>query len=532
MNKASIIFKSMCVVSSVIKTIIVLFFICHASVAIAFNESQPLKVRINSFDIQGNTVFSAQTLINILKEYIANNFPDSELNLEDMKLLTDQITLTYKEKGYFLARCYLPKQDIQGGQLKLIVAEGVLNKIEVSGNKYYSEKLLKGYFEPKKTPYIINEYDLEKGLILINDLPKNKTELLLTKGEKKGSVNIVLKSSDSFASQFQLAYNNYGAEHISKNRYSLTGKITDPYGGMTFFAKGISGDNPQDCIVGFTNLDIPLNLRGTQMSFSFIKSTAQLGQGLDVLSIEGQTDIYGALLKQPIIFKRNLRINANIGINHTFSETTAMDSVAIKTYKLNSVKANIDLNMLDHYFGKTQAYCAYQVSIVDKGPGIEKTNKALHKVSIYASRMQHFSRLMHFSFRISGQWSSDDLIPIDQFSIGGYEAVRGHAPSSFMGDMGYNLSLEWMQSPKSDQKYFGQPLSSILQWGLFIDHGWIRLNKEPLFGSSSKSLGGCGLGLRLFYKDILSCFMDLAFPINKQDDGDDVTFYFSLKSNF
>lgn len=516
----------------IINIILVVLYICHIPMAMAFKEDKPLSVRIHSFDIQGNTVMSTHILKGILKEYIAVNFPDSELNLEDMQLLTDQITLAYKEKGYFLARCYLPKQDIQDGQLKLVIAEGILDKIQVSGNKYYSERLLKGFFEPQETPYVINENDLEKGLILANDLPDNETELLLTKGDKKGSVDIVLKNSDCFASQFQVDYNNYGAEHISKNRYSLSGRITDPYGGMTFFAKGTSGDNPQDSFVGYANLDIPLNYRGTHVSFSFIKSSAQLGQELDILAMEGQTDMYGAIIKHPIIFKRNFRMNAHLGINHTFSETTAMDSISIGTYKLNAIKASMDLNMLDHYFGKTQAQCTYQVSFVDKGPGIEKTNKALQKISLSASRMQQFTRHMHLSFRMNGQWSSDDLIPIDQIAIGGYESVRGHAPSSYLGDMGYNLSMEWMFSPKSDRKYFGQPLSKSLQWGLFVDHGWVRLNKEPLFDSSSKSLGGYGLGLRYFYKDSMSCLMDLAFPMERQENGDDVTLYFSFQSNF
>ncbi|MBF0450892.1 MAG: ShlB/FhaC/HecB family hemolysin secretion/activation protein [Candidatus Magnetomorum sp.] len=512
--------------------IIIVVFTWNYSVAMDDPVKKPVTVRIQSFDIQGNTVISSETLQRKLKDYMAKYFSASELNLEDMQRLTDQMTLTYKEKGFFLARCYLPKQDIQNGVLKLVVSEGILDKIVVSGNTYYSERLLKGFFEHQQFNTVINEQDLEKGLILSNDLLNNHTELLLTKGDKQGSVNIVLNTSDRFASQFQADYNNYGAEHISKNRYSLSGKITDPYGGMTLFVKGTSGNNPQDSIVGYADLDIPINYQGTHISFSFIKSNSQLGQELDVLEMEGQTEMYGATLTHPFLLKRDTRINVLLDMQHTVSETTAWKSVSIGTYKLNSVKASISLDSVDHYFGKNQAQCSYQASFVDKGPGIEKTNKAFQKILLSASRMQQFTRQMHLSLRVAGQWSADDLIPIDQIAIGGYETVRGHPPSSYLGDMGYHLSIEWMVSPTSDRQYFGQPLSKSLQWGLFVDHGWIRLNSDPLYDVQSKSLGGYGLGLRLFYKERLSCLMDLAFPMNPLEDKDDMIMYFSVQSYF
>jgi hemolysin activation/secretion protein len=495
-------------------------------------EENNLSVSIHTFDIQGNTVISTETLQRIIKNYIATHFPGSDLNFEDMKLLTDQITLTYKEKGYFLARCYLPKQDIKDGILKMVVSEGIVDKIHLSGNTYYSDRLLKGFFNQQQSGDIINEKDIEQSLILVNDLPHNHTELMLTKGEKQGAVDIILKNSDRFASQIQADYNNYGAEHISTNRYSLSGTITDPYGGITFHAQGISGDSIQDLMVGYANLDIPINYQGTHMSFSFIKSNAQLGQELSVIEMEGQTEKYGANIKHPLITQRNLRLNAHLGVHHTNSETTAWKSISVGTYQLNSVQASLSLDSVDHYFGKNQAQCSYQVSFVDKGPGIEKTNKSLQKLMLSASRLQQFTRHMHLSLSLSGQWSSDDLIPVDQIAIGGYETVRGHPPSAYLGDMGYHFSMEWMISPNSDQTYFGQPLSKSLQWGLFLDHGWIRLNKDPLYDLQSKALGGFGMGLRFFYKDRLSCFTDLAFPMNKLENEDDVILYFSIQTYF
>jgi len=513
---------------------ILVIFVCALITTFceAIAQDKPITTHIQSFDIQGNTVIPTRTLESILNKYMANHFPDAKLSLTDMKVLTDQITLLYKERGYFLARCYLPKQDIKAGVLKLMVAEGILDQIQVTGNTYYSENLLKRYFASSKDNFVIDERHLEKGLILINDLPSNHTELLLTKGEKTGSVDIVLKNEDHISSQLHVAYNNYGAENTSKNRYSLTGQITDPYGGMTLLLKGISGDDPSDIFVGYANLDIPVNYRGTSLSFSFLKSSSQLGQELEILAIEGQTEKYGFNVKHPLVLKRNMRINTFLGAHHLFSETTAWETVSIGTYELNTVAAGFDLDMIDHYFGKTRARCAYQLSFVDKGPGIEKTNKALQKLTISGSRVQKIQQNQFLTFKMNGQWSPDDLIPVDQLSIGGYDSVRGHALSSYLGDTGCHFTLEWMMSPKTDHHYLGQPLSKLLQFGLFVDHGLIRLNNDTGISPESKSLGGYGMGLRLFYKEYLSCFTDIGLPMSREDDADDVIVYFSLQALF
>jgi len=501
-------------------------------IVIAQDEA-PMRVHIESFDIQGNTVVSTHILEKVLNDYMSKYFPDAMLNFSDMQVLTDRISLIYKEKGYFLARCYIPRQDIQNGVLQLRVAEGILDKIKVTGNKYYSENLLKGFFKVDPPDYVINERHLEKSLLLVNDLPKNETELLLTKGEKKGSVDIVLKNNDQSAHQFQLSYNNYGAENISKSRYSLSGQITDPFGGMTLFLKGISGEDPSDLFIGYANLDIPVNYYGTYVGFSFIKSSSQLGQELAVLSIEGQTEMYGTTIKHPIVLKRDMRINAQLGFFHTSSETTAWESVSIGTYQLNSIKTSLDLDMVDHFFGKTRGQCTYQVSFVDKGPNIEKTNKAFQKVSLSGSRIQRIKQYSQLVFRMNGQWSSDDLIPLDQMAIGGYEAVRGHLPSAYLGDIGYNFSMEWMFSPPgSEITFFGHPLSELIQGGIFVDHGGIRLNNEPEIGLQTKALTGYGLGLRLFYRNYFSCFTDIAFPVSPEEDQDNVVFYFSAQGTF
>jgi len=102
-------------------------------------------VFIKEIIIEGNTVIDTDTLNKVIEP-----FKDRELTLEEMSELTDLLTMTYQEKGYILARAYLPEQEIQDGILKITIAEGKIGKIKVSGYTHYKADVIKRYFEQQQ----------------------------------------------------------------------------------------------------------------------------------------------------------------------------------------------------------------------------------------------------------------------------------------------------------------------------------------------------------------------------------------------
>ena len=57
------------------------------------------------------------------------------LSFKELQALADKVTAYFKQKGYFLARAYLPKQDITGGIIEIAVVQGRLEGEAVINRK-------------------------------------------------------------------------------------------------------------------------------------------------------------------------------------------------------------------------------------------------------------------------------------------------------------------------------------------------------------------------------------------------------------
>src|SRR5579859_8024926 len=65
------------------------------------------------------------------------------LTIGQLQGIADNITKYYHDKGYFLARAVIPAQEIKDGVVNIRVLEGRLEKVQTSGNKMYSDAVLK-----------------------------------------------------------------------------------------------------------------------------------------------------------------------------------------------------------------------------------------------------------------------------------------------------------------------------------------------------------------------------------------------------
>jgi hemolysin activation/secretion protein len=48
------------------------------------------------------------------------------LSFKELQALADKVTAYLRQKGYFLARAYLPRQEIKGGIIEITVVQGRL----------------------------------------------------------------------------------------------------------------------------------------------------------------------------------------------------------------------------------------------------------------------------------------------------------------------------------------------------------------------------------------------------------------------
>jgi len=98
------------------------------------------------------------------------------------------------------------------------------------------------------------------------------------------------------------------------------------------------------------------------------------------------------------------------------------------------------------------------------------------------------SRGHQLHFRANGQVTDDSLLPLEQFSVGGLDSVRGFRTNQLVRDYGYTASLEYRLP------VFANPTGwRNLQLAAFIDIGAAKNRGRP--NPDPSRLTGIGLGL-------------------------------------
>ena len=478
-------------------------------------------VFIKEIIIEGNTVIDTETLNKVIE-----SFKDRELTLEEMSELTDLLTITYQEKGYILARAYLPEQELQDGILKITIAEGKIGKIKVSGYTHYKADVIKRYFEQQQEHGIIKESLLEKGLLLSTDLPDVKTTVVLKEGEKPGEVDVILDTKDTstvtFGVDMSIDYNNFGSDAVGEDRLGLALGVTDHYWGSRFDIRVVSGKILEDSLLGSLRWTVPINSYGSKIRLGYLHSNYVVGQAFADLGLEGRTEYYNASFSHPLMKKKNKNLYFNFGYTDKFSKNVILEQPRSLDQE-DVFNVTLDFDSLDRFLGKNIASLSYLWGQVERDEILPTSrnnteDQSWDKWVLNLARIQKVYGNTNIMLRGFAQITDDRLLTIEQVGLGGYGSVRGYAPSLYLGDQGYTVSAELMFAPPflAEKNLFGQRLSQLVQFALFADHGqvWI-VDAGTLPGEvSDYHLTGYGGGFRLYYKNWFTFKYDLGIPKN------------------
>jgi hemolysin activation/secretion protein len=108
---------------------------------------------------------------------------------------------------------------------------------------------------------------------------------------------------------------------------------------------------------------------------------------------------------------------------------------------------------------------------------------------------------------VEGQWTSDALIPNEQYVTAGADSVRGYKESEVSGDRGVRATFEVRFYPLGRPDADGKRL---LYTEVFVDAAQVRLVNPSGPQISLLSIASTGLGLRAQGWHGLHCAFDLA----------------------
>ena len=487
-------------------------------------------VLVKAYKITGTSVIDGTELESLVAPYVGR-----DMGLAELEKVAELVTAEFKDRGYSLARAYIPSQDIKDGVVEIGVVEGKVGEIIVTGNKNYSTDFIKRGFKPVVEQSVIKHSSLEKSLLLLNEYPDLKLNATLEAGKEPGTTDIVATVEDRLPVHLTVDYDNFGTESVSKNRFGMELNIGRflLVEGASLSLRGVIGSDPKNFHYGRAAYLVPINSYGTKFGILGYGGNFDVGQALSEFDITSTTWGYGFHLSHPFLRTRFQNLTGEFGFESKDATQFLLGDLFSRD-KIRMLRAGLNYDWIDSTGRNFIALSIFQ-GLSDALGAMENNDtkssrfgadNRFTKAYLNLLRVQRIVDRVSIIFRGAGQATTRPLVAVEEFYIGGADSVRGYPPGEFLGDDGYNVSTELRVSPLPNQE--------ILQLALFVDHGGVSIKDPPSGVKKYNHLTGAGFGFRLNLPYNINGRFDVGFPVHppKASTGDRPTLYIQAMAKF
>jgi len=451
--------------------------------------------RIVSFDIQGNTLIGSDEIYAVIAPLIPTFRNGGETTLVQLQKVADAVTDLYRQRGYFLAKAYIPEQEVgAGGTLQVAVLEGAIGEVKVEGNQFYSSPFIQNHFARLQARNAVHGRSLERSLLLLNDYPDLKATGVLHAGSTPGTTDLVVQVQDRRPLHLSLDYNNFGSKLVGKHQYGLKLSGGNLLGeGSDFSLHGVVGSESAKQPYWGASWGIPVGSDGTRVNLAYSKGIFDVGGELAALGITSETETWGVAAVHPFKKSQISNLTVELGLDGKDARQFLFGSVPLSDDKTRLIRAGLNYDWMNATSKNIVAFSlSHGLGDIRHGaptPSRFGADNLFDKGVLQAMRFQRFTDAISLVMRGVGQVSTDALVVGEQFVLGGPNSVRGYRAGEFLGDNGYSLHAEARVAPFDDKGFF--------QMAFFVDQGEAFLKNAPDGVVDDVALSGAGFGLHL-----------------------------------
>ena len=483
--------------------------------------------------IKGSTIYSKRKFSRLFRKYLQRR-----ITLEQVYIIAQQITNMYRNDGYILSKAVVPPQKIEGGVVQINVIEGFVDRVAIQGQVRGPRRLLNEYRKGILRSRPLKARDLERYLLLVDDLPGVSVKSVLTPSkDKPGATNMTLILSNK-AYEGSLGLDNRGTKFngpiqvnaglsgntIFKNyeRIGLQSVVTTNTDELQFFS-------------GF--YEQPISSEGTKLFFSASFSDSEPGSVLKDFEVTGESKSFTLKITHPFIRSRAENLNGFVSYTNRDSETEILGKLDSED-RLRIVNLGLSYDFVDEYRGVNLV--SFNLSkgfdIFDSTEsGSEKLTRSgghsdFSKVFGEMLRLQQLAPSWMLLGALSWQYSFEKLLASEEFGVGGARYVRAYDSSEITGDQGLAFKLELQKAFQPKKKYFRD-----MQAYTFFDFGKVWNRVSTATTPSTQNLYSLGAGLRFNLTDQISGYLEWNKPLSQivsSEGNKDSRFFFSLSARF
>lgn len=447
-------------------------------------------VRVARFRITGNTSIPADELAPLIAPWEGRT-----LDLAGLNEAASAITRHYQARGFLLSYAYLPVQKIENDIVEIAVLEGRVGAVQVvaAQDVRLDDAVVQQHIGDVETGQTARQEDLERRLLLLNDIPGVVARGAFAPGSQPGSSDLVVSIVEDEPLANTVYFNNHGSEWTGEYRLGAQFHLRDLFGSGDSSRLNLALSSRGRLASGSFNTRLPVGGDGWTVNAGVSHLTYELDGAFSSLGARGEANAVQAGIAYPII--RGLE--RNLGVQLDYEHRKLRDLIpllATETRKASrSLIAGLVFDERDGWLGggRTRASAGYQSGVLKLDSGPDSLAKAgdFDKSTLDLSREQTLHANGQLYGRVTSQFAGKNLDSSEKMGLGGSYAVRAYGPGEATVDEGNLLTVEY--------RYL-QPLTGgTLTWRVFYDRASGLIDKNPLPGTTDNkvTLQGSGLGL-------------------------------------
>jgi len=488
------------------------------------------RVTLQRISVEGNTAISDAELVAISEPYL--NRP---LRFSDLEQLRIDITRAYTDRGFISSGAVLPNQKIANGQLTYRVVEGQLDEIEVSGTgrlkpAYVANRVRAAAGQP------FNSIKLQESFQLLLDDPLiDRMDGQLLPQPETGLTKLKLAVTPAAPWSLNLTVNNHGSPSVGAEQLALAGTYLNPtgLGDRTDFSFNVSP--------GRYNLSaaysVPISARDTRLTLDFgATNSTVIEEPLDDIDIESDSANIGLSLSHPL--RRSTKGSLTVGADFTVRDNS--NTLLGEPFSFSAGEENGDSRVTalrlwqDLTRKRSDQVLAFRSSFnfgLDSfGSTVNSDDLPDSEFVSWLGQMRLVRNVQDGAGRVllkaNGQYTNETLLPLERFSLGGADSVRGFRKNQLVRDNALLLSAEYQYS------FYNSPSAGEWKVAPFVDYGYGRNKGAEV---NSETLTSTGIGF-LWSKDKFNADLYFGHALENtsgstdnglQDDG--IHFRFSTR---
>lgn len=466
-------------------------------------EAAEQRFDVFEYVVDGNTVLAATAI-----ERAVYPFLGPQLSVREIEQARAALEKAYQDEGYLTVSVELPEQRVNEGEVRLLVVEGSVEKLRVSGAQYHLPSAIRKGVPSLAVGNVPQFAEVQEELAELGRQPDRRVTPLLRPGKAPGTLEVELKVDDQLPLHGSLEANNRQSVNTVAGRTEAALRYDNLFqrGHSLGFNWILAPSKPSNADILTANYGVPF--AGGDYAYAFVtRSDSDTPSG-----IGGSTVVKGtvmglryrfALPTYGGAFAHGLSLGADYKDNK--DDLTQSGLVVPSSLRYGTFAARYDQTRFDTGDGVTTSLDA---SLTLGLRGLDDRMVDCNGVEIDQFACKRFNAKPNFmTWRFDadhrrpvwGDWSlraraeaqlaSGPLVSQEQFGIGGWDSVRGYYEYEQFGDYGALLRLE-----------LGSPvvawIGSVGVKGLgFAERGQVWLIDALPGQQSSVRLGGYGIGL-------------------------------------